>query len=66
MWLKVNERIQFKIISQTCKVFQTNEPVNLRNFLTIQSLWGKVELNWVVLGTVNNTILIQYSASVSV
>ena len=35
-WLKINERIHFKIISLIYKVLQTNQPIYLRNLLTIQ------------------------------
>ena len=35
-WLKINERIHFKVLSLTYKVLQTNQPIYLRKLLTVQ------------------------------
>ena len=35
-WLKIPERIEYKISSLTYKVLQTNQPIYLRNLLNVQ------------------------------
>ena len=35
-WLKVQERIEYKVISTTCKLFQSSSPRYLRDLITVQ------------------------------
>jgi hypothetical protein len=36
-WLKISERIEYKISSLTYKILQTNQPIYLRNLLNVQN-----------------------------
>ena len=36
-WLKINERIEYKLLSLTYKVLKTSQPYYLRNLISVQS-----------------------------
>ena len=36
-WLKIEQRIQYKLISLTCKILTTSQPTYLHNFISLQT-----------------------------